>query len=316
MRYRDGLQRRGHLAELFGVTSEGNLRESLEGKIGRFAPDIVHAHDAFCMGIQLLGLRVPWVVSMTGDDFHDGMREPTMGPLVAEVFRRAHRTLVPTREAVAMVEKAVPDTVGKIDVVPRAAVRLTTSGTDLRRALGIPKSRFLILLPGGIRPIKGQHRAMSLVRSMRSCGISAEMIVVGQEQDEKYALDLKRMAQEEEGVRVLPALSAERMGAAYLDADVVLSTSLSEGLSPTVLEAGILGRPVVASRVPGNTDAIKHKETGLLYETEEELAKCVMALAQNRSAAGALGVRLREEFERRFKPETEIDQLLAAYAAA
>ena len=75
MRYRDGLQRRGHLAELFGMTSEGGLRESLEGKIGRFNPDIVHAHDAYRMGIQLLGLRVPWVVSMRGEDFHGDMTE-------------------------------------------------------------------------------------------------------------------------------------------------------------------------------------------------------------------------------------------------
>jgi len=68
--------------------------------------------------------------------------------------------------------------------------------------------------------------------------------------------------------------------------------------------------------VPGNVELIRHKETGLLYDDEQSMAKTVIALAQNRSAAGALGVRLREDFERRFKPENEIDQLLAAYAAA
>ena len=99
IRYRDGLQRRGHLAELFGVTTDGNLRESLEGKIGRFRPDIIHAHDAYRMGIQLLGLRMPWVVSMSGEDFNSDMRTRAEGPLVAEVFRRANRSLVPTKEA-------------------------------------------------------------------------------------------------------------------------------------------------------------------------------------------------------------------------
>ena len=316
IRYRDGLQRRGHLAELFGVTTDGNLRESLEGKIGRFRPDIIHAHDAYRMGIQLLGLRMPWVVSMSGEDFNSDMRTRAEGPLVAEVFRRANRSLVPTKEAAARLETAVADTVGKIDVVPRAAVKLPTSGTDLRRALGIPKSRFLILLPGGIRPIKAQHRALSVVSIMRSCGVEAEMIIAGTEQDDEYAAELKSLIGEETGVRMLPALSAERMGAAYLDADVVLNTSYSEALSPTILEAGILGRPVVASSVPGNTDLIRHKETGLLFETEDEMAKCLIALARNRSRAGALGVRLREDVKRRFQPDGEIDQLLAAYAAA
>jgi glycosyltransferase involved in cell wall biosynthesis len=316
MRYRDGLQRRGHLAELFGVTTDGDLRESLTGKIGRFKPDIVHAHDAFHMGMQLLGLRVPWVVSMSGEDFHRDMRDRPEGPLVCEVFRRANRTLVATKGAVAMMEETIPDTVGKVDVVPRAAVKLPTQGTDLRRALGIPKNRFLILLAGGIRPVKGQMRAVSLVPTMRKCGLQAEMIIVGTEQDKGYCAQLAAAVEGVEGVRILPALSAERMGAAYLDADVVLNTSLSEAASPTILEAGILGRPVVASRVPGNVELIRHKETGLLYDDEQSLAKTVIALAQNRSAAGALGVRLREDFERRFKPENEIDQLLAAYAAA
>lgn len=316
LRYREGLQNRGHLAEMFGSTTEGELKESLAGKIGRFKPDIVHAHDAYQMGIPLLGLKIPWVVSMGGEDFHHHMREPVQGPLVAEVFRRANRTLVPSAEAAAEMEQYLPDMVGRTHVVPRAAVKFPTGGTDLRRALGIPKNRFLILLPGGIRPVKGQHRAMSLVSILRSCGIKAEMIIAGTEQDDEYSEDLKRRVAEEAGVRMLPALSSERMGAAYIDADVVLNTSLSEGLSPTLLEAGILGRPVVASSVPGNTALIRHKETGLLYEDEDEMARCVVALARNRSSAGALGVRLREDIKRRFRPQYEIDQLLAAYAAA
>jgi glycosyltransferase involved in cell wall biosynthesis len=106
------------------------------------------------------------------------------------------------------------------------------------------------------------------------------------------------------------------MGAAYLDADVVLNTSLSEGAAPTILEAGILGRAIVAADVPGNRDMIRHKETGLLFAAEEDMAKQVMALYRNRSAAGALGVRIREDFQRRFDTAREIDSLLSAYAAA
>jgi len=101
-----------------------------------------------------------------------------------------------------------------------------------------------------------------------------------------------------------------------MDADVVLNTSESEGMSPVILEAGLLGRPVVASDVVGNRDLVRHKETGLLFEDETVMAKNVLALHRNRSAAGALGVRIREDFTRRFDPKREIDQLLSAYAAA
>jgi len=314
-RYQAGLQHRGHLCEVFGGTQEGGLKQSLEGTIGRFKPDLVHAHDAFRTGIGLLGLRVPWVVSLSGEDFYRDMAEE-QGPLVREVFRRANRTLVPSDRTANAMEELIPDTVGKIDIVPRGVSRLPTQGTDLRRSLGIPRHRFVVLLPGGLRPIKGQHRALSLIRTLRSSGIDAEMIIVGPDQDGDYSRGLIEQATAEPGVRVLPALSWERMGAAYSDADVVLNTSLNEGMSSSILEAGCLGRPIVASRVPGNETLVTHKETGLLFDDEESMSKAVLAVARNRSAAGAMGLRMREDFKRRFDPEQELDRLLSAYAAA
>jgi L-malate glycosyltransferase len=315
-RYREGLQQRGHLCELFGGTSEGGLKQSLEGTIGRFKPDIVHAHDALRTGVHLLGLRTPWIVSLSGEDLHHDMVADDRGVLVGEVIRRASRVLVPNDAARELVEQRVPDAVGKIDVVARAAVRLATTGTDLRRSLGIPRHRFLVFLPGGLRPIKGQHRAMSLVRVLRAAGADLEMILAGPDQDPVYAKELRDQCEQQPGVRVLPTLAHDRMGAAYVDADVVLNTSFSEGAAPTILEAGILGRPVVAADVVGNRELLRHKETGLLFADEEEMAKQVLALYRNRTAAGTLGVRIREDFQRRFDEAREISGLLSSYAAA
>jgi glycosyltransferase involved in cell wall biosynthesis len=224
--------------------------------------------------------------------------------------------LVPNEAAGMLLESRVAEAVGKIDVVPRAAVRLPTNGTDLRRSLGIPRHRFLIFLPGGLRPIKGQHRAMSMVSVVRSAGADVEMILAGPDQDPAYAAEVRALCQQQTGVRVLPPLAHDRMGAAYIDADVVLNTSFSEGAAPTILEAGILGRPVIAADVAGNRELIRHNETGLLFANEGDMAKQVLALYRNRSAAGALGVRIREDFQRRFSSDREISALLSAYAAA
>lgn len=315
-RYRKGLQSCGHLCELFGGSDEGGLKQSLEGTIGRFNPDIVHAHDAYRCGTQLLGSRAPWVISLSGEDLHSDALDPATGPIVCEVIRRANRVLVPSPEAGLLVEERVPEAIGKIDVVSRAVARLPVSGTDLRRSLGIPRKRFLVFLPGGLRPIKGQHRAIPAISVLRAAGADIEMILAGPAQDEAYEAKVRELCRLHPGVRVLPTLAGERMGAAYLDADVVLNTSLSEGAAPTILEAGILGRPVIASDVPGNRELIRHKETGLLFKDEDEMAKQILALYRNRSAAGALGVRIGEEFARRFGAGDEIQSLLSAYAAA
>ena len=151
---------------------------------------------------------------------------------------------------------------------------------------------------------------------LRAAGADIEMILSGPDQDEAYADELRLHAGSEAGVRVLPPLAHDRMGAAYVDADVVLNTSLCEGAAPTILEAGMLGRPVVAANVPGNQELLRHRETGLLFDDEQEMAKEIMALYRNRSAAGALGVRIREDFRRRFDGDKEVSRLLSAYAAA
>lgn len=315
-RYREGLQRRGSLCELLGGSSDGDLKQSLEGTIARFKPDIVHAHHASRTGVQLLGLRIPWVVSVSAEDLYEDMSDGPMAPLVCEVYRRAHRILVPSQQAATLMEERLPEVVGKVDIVPRAVHPLPTSGTDIRRSLGVPRNRLLILLPGGLRPMKAQHRAVSLIRILSRSNVDAELVIVGPVQDETYAEGLKETVADEPRIRVMAGLSAERMGATYMDADIVLNTSLNEVMSPSILEAGILGRPVVASRVPGNEELVRHLETGLLFGDEEEMAKCVLALVRNRSAAGAFGVRMREEFKRRFDPDVEIDRLLSAYAAA
>jgi len=52
--------------------------------------------------------------------------------------------------------------------------------------------------------------------------------------------------------------------------DVVVSPSRSESLSNTILEAMAAGRPVVATRVGGNSELVRDRETGLLVAPENE----------------------------------------------
>ena len=52
--------------------------------------------------------------------------------------------------------------------------------------------------------------------------------------------------------------------------DVVVSPSRSESLSNVILEAMAAGRPVVATRVGGNPELVRDRETGLLVAPEDE----------------------------------------------
>jgi glycosyltransferase involved in cell wall biosynthesis len=68
------------------------------------------------------------------------------------------------------------------------------------------------------------------------------------------------------------------MLAAIAEADVVLNTSLSEGMCGVVLEAMLLGTPVIARRNAGNQSVIVHGHTGLLYDEPAEMIEWGRAL--------------------------------------
>ena len=69
--------------------------------------------------------------------------------------------------------------------------------------------------------------------------------------------------------------------------DVVVSPSRTESLSNAILEAMAAGRPVVATRVGGNPELVRDRETGLLVAPEDE-ASLANALVTVLSSPGLL----------------------------
>lgn len=85
-------------------------------------------------------------------------------------------------------------------------------------------------------------------------------------------------------------------------ADIVVLPSFREGLSNVLLEAMQLGKPVIASSVGGTPELIRHRETGLLFKSdnEVELARHLSELLGNQPLAASLGERARSLVETEF----------------
>ena len=85
-------------------------------------------------------------------------------------------------------------------------------------------------------------------------------------------------------------------------ADVVVVPSLREGTSVSLLEAAMLGMPIVATIAGGNPEVILSGQTGLLVPTadSENLAAATMTLLRNPDWAAQLGRGAREMAKSRF----------------
>lgn len=97
------------------------------------------------------------------------------------------------------------------------------------------------------------------------------------------------------------------------DLDIYLQTSLWEGLPIAVLEAMSFKKPVIASNVVGNKDAIKHGETGFLYNNFEDACSYIKLLVKDRELRNSMGVAGYERCRNLFDVSKNFKSLIDIY---
>lgn len=97
------------------------------------------------------------------------------------------------------------------------------------------------------------------------------------------------------------------------DVDIYLQTSLWEGLPIAVLEAMAFKKPIVASNVIGNKDAVVNNETGYLFDDFEQACDSIQKLIDSPMLRNQMGKRGFERCQKLFDTNNNFDQLIKLY---
>lgn len=97
--------------------------------------------------------------------------------------------------------------------------------------------------------------------------------------------------------------------------DLFVLPSLFEGLPLSILEAMAARKPVIASRIAGNDEAVVHGETGLLVPPADPgaLADAIRRLLVDRGLAQRLAAAGQERVRREFSTESMVNRVSALY---
>lgn len=97
--------------------------------------------------------------------------------------------------------------------------------------------------------------------------------------------------------------------------DVALLVSLFEGMGRVLLEAMVLGKPVVATKVGGIGDVVKDGETGILIPPgdADALAKAIVTLLKDKKLAQRMGEAGRRRIDERFTAKTMVKKISEVY---
>ncbi len=97
--------------------------------------------------------------------------------------------------------------------------------------------------------------------------------------------------------------------------DIIVSASYEEGFSNVILEAMAAGKPVIATSVGGNPEAVLDGETGRLVPAHDAqaLAAAILDLAQHPEQIARYGRNARMRVEAHFSMETMIHRIEQTY---
>lgn len=142
--------------------------------------------------------------------------------------------------------------------------------SGVRRDLALDPARINTLVLGQLYRPKGQDLAIKALAGLVRDFPKVKLYIVGDHVIEEYRpyrdeLDALVL---EHGLQDHVVFTGWRTDALDILAsmDIVLHPSLSEGFGRAVLEAMALGRPVVASKVGGLREIIRHGENGFLID--------------------------------------------------
>jgi glycosyltransferase involved in cell wall biosynthesis len=145
----------------------------------------------------------------------------------------------------------------------------------------------------------------------------AVLLVIGPEEPEKKDR-LDSSAVKAYGIAPQSIFLGERSDVEelYPLMDVFVLPSFREGLGRSILEAGAMRKPAVASDIRGCKEAIDHGKTGLLVpsNSSEKLAKALIYMLSHPEEARAMGEAAREKVEREFNYVEVLKKLEHEYA--
>lgn len=151
---------------------------------------------------------------------------------------------------------------------------MTFSDTDVfqRTERRIPvEAASDIVYAGVLIPRKGLYHLLNAFASLERP--LSQLRLVGHAENADYATTLRQLAQTlgiSDRVHFHGAVSQRELAEFFAAARVMVLPSLSEGLGRVVVEAMLLGTPVIGSRVGGIPDMIEPGVTGWLVEPGDE----------------------------------------------
>lgn len=267
------------LAEGFAVEELGRqpgidrpLAKRLHDRLDQLGVGLVHAHQytpffysALARGVFARSPAPPILFTEHGRHYPDRRSIKRIA---------ANKLLIKPNDRVTAVGEFVRDALVRNEGIARQRIDVILNGIDpgpeptpadrtaARQLLGIDTDRPVVIQVARMHPVKDHATALRAWADVHASLPEALLVLVGDGGDRSKIEKLASELNIADVVQFTGAVSNARQ--LIPAADLCMLTSLSEGISVTLLEAMAAGKPVVATEVGGNPEVVGHDKTGIL----------------------------------------------------
>lgn len=276
--------------------SYGRTVPALFRRLRALRPHVLHTHNPsphiYGAWAALLA-RVPALVhTKHGRNYPDQRRSVFLNRVASALTDR----VVPVSEDAAVV-------VREVERVPASKVLVIRNGIDLEAFPLAPADRPFrkrAIHVARLNRIKDQATLLRAVRRVADVEPDFRLDIVGDGECRDELAVLRRQL----GLECVVRFLGYRADVCELlaEADFFVLSSISEGISLTLLEAMAVGLPVAATDVGGNREVVVPGETGFLVPAREPdaLGKAMLQLVRDPAQTRRFGQASRHRVEREF----------------
>jgi glycosyltransferase involved in cell wall biosynthesis len=299
------------------------IRETLR----RFQPDVVHTHSA--KG-GLLGRRIAWslnvpavIHSVHGAPFHEFQPR-----LAREFFRRCERHAARRCHRMISVADAMTDLMVDAGIAPREKFTTVYSGMDVepffnadqhrqqvRNEYQIASDRIVIGKIARLFHLKGHDDLVTAaVPVIRRCPQVVFLLVGDGILRDSLTRRIESLGISEHFI-FAGLVSPDQVPSLIGAMDILVHTSLREGLARALPQALIAGKPAVSYDIDGAREVVISGQTGDLIPPRDTtaLSESLIRLAENEPLRNRLGTEGRNRFTDQFRHQAMTRQIREIY---
>jgi len=280
----------------------------LYGYFRREKFDVVHVHTpvAALLGrIAAFLARTPLVVyTAHGFYFHDGM------PLVKKCFHIGLEKLAGKCTDLLFTQSAEDaESAVRLRIKGKSRIFVIGNGVDvsrfnpcvagLREQLGISRNMFVVGMIGRLVEEKGVVEFLQGAMKVSKESLDVCFILIGAQLSSDHGSSVGgviEQAKKELGENLILTGLRDDIPELLATMDVFCLPSWREGMPRTIIEAMMMGLPVIATDIRGSREEVIHEETGFLVPVRdsEQVAKAILQLVGDPQLMACMGLKGRQ----------------------